>query len=112
MRDTVPKEFDFLREARLMRVIAGRLRHARLPGVIIPEPLMALSSPQLLVMQRMKGTAVALSCHPAVAGLMAKCYNTRMHLVQYAFGTIAPHRAEHALWGTLPFCVEAQNVVL
>lgn len=67
MRDTVPKEFDFLREARLMRVIAGRLRHARLPGVIVPEPLMALSSPQLLVMQRMKGTAVALSCHPAVA---------------------------------------------
>lgn len=55
MRDTVPKEFDFLREARLMRVIAGRLRSARLPGVIVPEPLLALSSPQLLVMQRMQG---------------------------------------------------------
>jgi predicted unusual protein kinase regulating ubiquinone biosynthesis (AarF/ABC1/UbiB family) len=55
MRETVPKEFDFLREARLMRVIAARLRKSGLQGVVIPEPLLALSSQQLLVMQRMHG---------------------------------------------------------
>ncbi|CAL8465797.1 g5333 [Coccomyxa elongata] len=54
-RDETAKEFDFLREARLMRVTANRLCHARMPGVIVPEPLMALSSPQLLIMQRMEG---------------------------------------------------------
>lgn len=55
MRETVPKEFDFLREAKLMRVIAARVREAGLKGVVIPEPLLALTSPQLLVMQRMPG---------------------------------------------------------
>ncbi|CAL8465766.1 g5302 [Coccomyxa elongata] len=66
MRDTVPKEFDFLREARLMRVISGRLRHAQLPGMIVPEPLLALSSPQLLVMQRMQGVPFSRILEAAV----------------------------------------------
>lgn len=61
MRETVPKEFDFLREARLMRLIAARIKSARLPGVVVPEPLLALSSPQLLVMQRMPGARLS-SC--------------------------------------------------
>ena len=56
MRDTVPKEFDFLREARLMQVIAARAANAGLQGVTIPQPLLALSSKELLVMQRMPGT--------------------------------------------------------
>ena len=56
MRDTVPKEFDFLREAKLMQVIAARARAAGIQGVLIPEPLMALSSRGLLVMQRMEGS--------------------------------------------------------
>ena len=56
MRDTVPKEFDFLREAKLMQVIAARAKAAGLKGVTIPQPLLALSSKELLVMQRMPGT--------------------------------------------------------
>ena len=55
MRDTVPKEFDFLREAKLMQVIAARAKAAGIQGVVIPKPLMALSSKGLLVMQRMEG---------------------------------------------------------
>lgn len=61
MRETVPKEFDFLREAKLMRVIASRVRGAGLKGVVIPEPLLALTSPQLLVMQRMHGQPETLN---------------------------------------------------
>ena len=41
-----------------MRVIAARLKSAGVPGVTVPEPLMALSSPQLLVMQRMPGARI------------------------------------------------------
>ncbi len=63
MRETVPKEFDFLREARLMRVIAARLKAAGIEGVIVPEPLMALSSQQLLVMQRMPGECTTRTLH-------------------------------------------------
>ena len=56
MRDTVPKEFDFLREAGLMQVMAARAKAAGIRGVLIPKPLMALSSRGLLVMQRMEGS--------------------------------------------------------
>ncbi|CAL5224036.1 g6658 [Coccomyxa viridis] len=59
MRDTVPKEFDFLREAKLMQVMAARAKAAGIHGVLIPEPLMALSSKGLLVMQRMEGVPVS-----------------------------------------------------
>ena len=62
----MPKEFDFLREARLMQVIAARAKAAGLQGVTIPQPLLALSSKELLVMQRMPGTPTEppLSCSP------------------------------------------------
>lgn len=96
----VPKEFDFLCDVPLMR-ITGRLCHARLPGVILPEPLLALSSPQLLVMQRMQGTAVSLFCHHALTGLMAKRYIPRMHFIQLllAYSSII---VQHMPWcGTL-----------
>lgn len=43
-----------------MRVIASRVRGAGLKGVVIPEPLLALTSPQLLVMQRMHGQPQSL----------------------------------------------------
>ena len=55
MRETVPKEFDFLREARLMCVIAARAKAAGIRGVVIPQPLMVLTCRELLVMQRMPG---------------------------------------------------------
>ena len=55
MRETVPKEFDFLREARLMRVIAARAKAAGIRGIVIPQPLMLLTCRELLVMQRMPG---------------------------------------------------------
>ena len=76
MRDTVPKEFDFLREARLMQVIADRAAAAGLRGVTIPQPLLALSSKELLVMQRMPGTPAIHPCHlhlhaPEKVGLQA-----------------------------------------
>ena len=64
MRETVPKEFDFLREARLMQVIAARARAAGLKGVTIPQPLLALSSKELLVMQRMPGSPCIHPRHP------------------------------------------------
>jgi predicted unusual protein kinase regulating ubiquinone biosynthesis (AarF/ABC1/UbiB family) len=51
-----PQEFDFMREARLTRIIAARLAGAGVRGVAVPEPLLALSTPRMLVMQRMAGT--------------------------------------------------------
>lgn len=53
MRDTVGKEFDFVREARLMLVIRGRL--ADLQCIQVPRPVLSLTTPELLVMQRMSG---------------------------------------------------------
>lgn len=75
MRETVPKEFDFLREAKLMRVIAARVREAGLKGVVIPEPLLALTSPQLLVMQRMPGQCTFFSLPFSLFSLI-KVYHT------------------------------------
>ena len=55
MRDTVGKEFDFVREARLMLAIRKRLQD--LQCILIPKPLLSLTTPELLVMQRMSGWA-------------------------------------------------------
>ena len=54
MAATVHKEFDFRREARLMHAIAARLQKDGL-RIRIPEPVMGLTSAELLVMQRMTG---------------------------------------------------------
>lgn len=54
MRDTVGKEFDFVREARLMLAIRGRLESTK--AIQIPVPLLGLTTPELLVMQRMSGS--------------------------------------------------------
>ena len=79
MRDTVPKEFDFLREAKLMQVIAARAKAARLRGVIIPQPLLALSSKELLVMQRMPGTPLPPQFTPAtIIPAMSVCRQTSL----------------------------------
>ena len=54
MRDTVGKEFDFMREARLMHVIRQRLQDCQI-DIQIPQPLFSLTTPDLLVMQYMQG---------------------------------------------------------
>lgn len=54
MRDTVGKEFDFQREAVLMRAISRRLEPDAL-RIRMPRPAMALCSPGLLVMEHMPG---------------------------------------------------------
>lgn len=60
MRDTVGKEFDFVREARLMHVIRVRLQESH-QGVCIPEPIFSLTTPDLLVMQQMPGDGCVVS---------------------------------------------------
>jgi predicted unusual protein kinase regulating ubiquinone biosynthesis (AarF/ABC1/UbiB family) len=55
IRESVPKEFDFCREARLMGTISSRLRAAGHTGVVVPQVLADLSSSRLLVMQHMPG---------------------------------------------------------
>jgi len=54
MASTVGKEFDFQREARLMKVVADRLQPDGL-AIRIPRPLMHLTTPNLLVMEQMAG---------------------------------------------------------
>ena len=67
MRETVPKEFDFVREARLQSAVGARLQAGQVAGVCVPKPLLALTTPQVLVMQRMHGRALAgLSAVPWV----------------------------------------------
>ncbi len=66
MRETVPREFDFAREARLMKALGERLRAAGHAAVLVPEPLAALTSPRLLVMQRMQGDDPAHDPLPTV----------------------------------------------
>lgn len=57
MQQAVPKEFDFEREARLM--VALRARMAGLVhDLVIPEPVLPLCGPGIIVMQRMQGVCV------------------------------------------------------
>eukprot|EP00884_Botryococcus_braunii_P006323 jgi/Botrbrau1/15692/Bobra.4_1s0069.1 len=55
MSETVPKEFHFGREARLMRIIGARLHRSGFHTILVAQPLLALCSPNLLVMERMSG---------------------------------------------------------
>jgi hypothetical protein len=59
MRATVPKEFDFVREARLQRVMGGRLAADGHPHIIVPRPCAALTTRRLLVMERLDGVSLA-----------------------------------------------------
>ena len=51
----MPREFDFVREARLMKALGERLRAAGHARILVPQPVSALTSQRLLVMQRMHG---------------------------------------------------------
>ena len=55
LRDAVPKEFDFVREARLTEAIGGNLRAGGHCRVRTPRVLTHLSSARLLVLERMEG---------------------------------------------------------
>ena len=55
LRDAVPKEFDFLREARLTEAIGNSLRAGGYDRVRTPRVLGALSTARLLVLERMEG---------------------------------------------------------
>jgi aarF domain-containing kinase len=59
MRQTVPKEFDFVREARLQRVMGGRLAADGFPHIAVPLPCAALTTRRLLVMERLDGLSLA-----------------------------------------------------
>ena len=54
MAETVGKEFDFRREARLMDTVRSRLQDCSL-AVKIPQPVHSMTTTNLLVMQRMQG---------------------------------------------------------
>ena len=54
MAETVGKEFDFEREARLMETVRQRLEVSN-TDVKIPKPIQPLTSTRLLVMKRMQG---------------------------------------------------------
>lgn len=58
MRDTVGKEFDFVREARLMLVIRQRLKESE-KDICIPMPVMSMTTQDLLVMQYMPGRTLS-----------------------------------------------------
>jgi predicted unusual protein kinase regulating ubiquinone biosynthesis (AarF/ABC1/UbiB family) len=54
MQIAVPKEFDFQREARLMGALRQRMTSVA-PDLVIPEPVLPLCGPGIIVMQRMQG---------------------------------------------------------
>lgn len=59
MRQTVPKEFDFVREARLQTVMGGRLAADGHAHIVVPRPCAALTTRRLLVMERLDGVSLA-----------------------------------------------------
>ena len=68
MGQTVPKEFDFVREARLQAALQARLALVgRAARVVIPTPRLDLTSRTVLVMQRLHGVSVAAVVRDAVA---------------------------------------------
>ncbi len=69
MSETVPKEFHFGREARLMRIIGARLHRSGFHTILVAQPLLALCSPNLLVMERMSGEAWFINCSSDNSGL-------------------------------------------
>ena len=83
------QEFDFLREARLMRVIAARLAAAGVCGVVVPEPLLALSTPRMLVMQRMLGGG---PCHASTLPALRCCLCCQFIGAQGLCCTRSPNR--------------------
>jgi len=72
MGQTVPKEFDFVREARLQAALQARLAPVgRAARVVIPTPRLDLTSRTVLVMQRLHGVSVAAVVRDAVAARAA-----------------------------------------
>ena len=59
MGQTVPKEFDFIREARLQTALGARLAVATCGRVIAPRALPGLTSRAVLVMERLHGVPLS-----------------------------------------------------
>lgn len=59
MGQTVPKEFDFIREARLQAALGARLAVATRGRVIAPRALPGLTSRAVLVMERLHGVPLS-----------------------------------------------------
>ncbi len=66
MQSVIPKEFDFEREARLCATLRARLHAFR--QLAVPEPLLPLCGPGIIVMERMRGEVqgVLLTGSPTV----------------------------------------------
>lgn len=69
MRQTVPKEFDFIREARLQSALRARLGAAGFADrIVVPRPLLAACSRTLLVMERLDGLPLSAVLRDGAGG--------------------------------------------
>lgn len=85
----IPKEFDFVRERRMMEVIRGRLEASGAhPGVLIPRSVPELCTARQLVLEKMEGTpftavlplcaeAAARAAREAVAAAQQQLHETK-----------------------------------
>lgn len=70
IQGAMPREYDFLREARMQTTIRARLLEG-VPGVVIPRPIPSLCSRGLLVMERLDGIALSRLLTPPPPGATA-----------------------------------------
>ena len=73
MRQTVPKEFDFIREARLQSALRARLGAAGFADrIVVPRPLLAACSRTLLVMEKLAGLPLSAGLRDGAGGEPAR----------------------------------------
>ena len=73
MRQTVPKEFDFIREARLQSALRARLGAAGFADkIVVPRPLLAACSRTLLVMEKLEGLPLSAVLRDGAGGEPAR----------------------------------------
>ena len=73
MRQTVPKEFDFIREARLQSALRARLGAAGFADkIVVPRPLLSACSRTLLVMEKLDGLPLSAVLRDGAGGEPAR----------------------------------------
>jgi len=73
MRQTVPKEFDFIREARLQSALQARLGAAGFADkIVVPRPLLSACSRTLLVMEKLDGLPLSAVLRDGAGGEPAR----------------------------------------